>query len=284
MKEELKHRRKKNNNRRFFLLATVFLIVAGAALGAGWYFVHLDTLLDRRFARAEELLLQRDYDGAAKVFLALGRNHPDFPRAAEALLQAGEISQVHLENDQQALLAYLTLLRDHGENSLADQAQRQVADLYMERLGDYPSAIVAYQKLLDRGVAEGDRVQYRIGEAYFRLNNFEQARIEWETLLKNHPGSPLAPEATYRSAVTWSLQGEFAAARETFAKVVATWPDHPYALEARFGQATILEEQERLGEALEILQSLQESYPKPEVLQQRIDQVKERIAKKKKAI
>jgi TolA-binding protein len=62
------------------------------------------------------------------------------------------------------------------------------------------------------------------------------------------------------------------------------WPDSSYAIEARFGLAVVLEEQEKLLEALKILEELDGIYPKQDILKKKIDQVRERIAKKKKAI
>ncbi|MEN8687836.1 MAG: hypothetical protein AB1Z50_09755, partial [Desulfuromonadales bacterium] len=62
------------------------------------------------------------------------------------------------------------------------------------------------------------------------------------------------------------------------------WPDSPYAIEASFGLAKVLEEQEELLEALKILDELKGIYPKQDILKRKTDQVRERIEKKKKAI
>ena len=62
------------------------------------------------------------------------------------------------------------------------------------------------------------------------------------------------------------------------------WSESPYALEASFGLATVLEEQEELLEALKILESLAGIYPKQDILERKTAQVRERIEKKKKAI
>jgi hypothetical protein len=62
------------------------------------------------------------------------------------------------------------------------------------------------------------------------------------------------------------------------------WKESPYALEAGFGLATVLEEQEKLVEALNILEGLAGIYPKQDILERKTAQVRERIEKKKKAI
>jgi hypothetical protein len=55
-------------------------------------------------------------------------------------------------------------------------------------------------------------------------------------------------------------------------------------VEARFGLAGVLEDEDQLVAALEVLEGLRGVYPKTEVLDQKIDQVRERIRKKQKAI
>jgi TolA-binding protein len=116
------------------------------------------------------------------------------------------------------------------------------------------------------------------------LNNFAQARIEFESLLKNYPQSALFAEVQYRIAMTYALEGKLPEAAGVYRLVIENWVESPYALEARFGLATVLEEQEKLVEALKILEDLAESYPKQDILKRKTAQVRERIEKKKKAI
>jgi TolA-binding protein len=281
LKEELSYRRRKTS-RRLLLAGLALVLLLGA--GAGWYAVNQERFAERRFALAQALLVEKDYAAAARQFHQLARLYPHASRADEALFHLGELQHLYLGDDQRALLAFLQLEKSYPESPLSLAAQRQAADLYMDRLQDYGRAVVAYQKLLDQGVADGDQVQYRIGEAYFRLNNFEQARIEWDQLLAMFPASSLGAEAGYRSAVSLTLQGDFEQARTRFEKVFTTWPGHLYALEARFGLAAVFEEQGQLIDALDMLEKLRGVYPKPEVLEQRIAQVRERMEKKQKAI
>jgi TolA-binding protein len=127
-------------------------------------------------------------------------------------------------------------------------------------------------------------MQYEVADCYFRLNNFDQARIEFDSLRKKHPQSPLIAEVQYRIAMTYALEGKLPEAAGAYQLVMERWADSPYALEARFGLATVLEEQEELLEALKILESLAGIYPNQGILERKTVQVRERIAKKKKAI
>ncbi len=283
MREELKRRRK--NSRKHRLLVRGLLVALVLLFGGLVYYVtHLDELLSEDYAQAEALLEQGDYAPAAKAFRRLYERHPSFSLAPQAIFQSGEILNLYLQSYQEALLAYLLVEKDYPSTELSRRAQRQVAEIYKNRLRDFPRAIVAYQKLLDSGADGGDRIQYEVADAYFRLENFEQARIEFESLQKNFPDSPLLAEVQYRIAVTWSLEGRLKEAENAFRLVSERWPESSYALEARFGLATSLEEREELREALGVLEALRGVYPNAEALEKKLAQVQERIRKKKKAI
>ena len=163
-------------------------------------------------------------------------------------------------------------------------ARRQIAVLYKYRLNDCGQAIAVYQKILDQPGQENDQLQYEVADCYFRLNNFEQARIEFDSLLKNYPDSLLIAEVQYRIAMTYALEGKLPEAAGAYRLVIEKWVGSPHALEASFGLATVLEEQEELLEALKILEELAGIYPKQDILERKTAQVRERIEKKKKAI
>lgn len=221
-----------------------------------------------------------DSAGAAELLRKLQAEHPEAARAPEALLQAAKLLNFSLNRFPEAQLAYLSLERDYAATPQATEARQQIAGLYKYRLNDQPRAIIAYQRLIDSDGENADQLQYEVADCYFRLNNFEQTRIEFENLLRNYPGSSLAPEVQFRIAVTHALEGDADSAMMAYREVSARWPQSPYAIEARFGLATVLEERDRLQEALSILEELQGAYPNREALAQRIANLQGRLGKK----
>jgi TolA-binding protein len=248
--------------------------------GSFWYRANLDGILEKRYQKALVLREAGKLVEAVELLRALQEKHPDFARAPEALLEAANVLNHGLGRYQEALLAYLSLERDYPATLQAGEARRQVAELYKHRLDDQSRAIAVFQRLLDDAGDDADRLHYEVADSYFRLNNFEQARIEFEALMRNFPASPLAPEVQYRIAVTYALDGEVENAMAAFRKVTARWPQNPYAVEAQFGLATVLEERERLREALTLLEGLEGVYPNQEALAQRIAHLQGRIEKK----
>lgn len=260
----------------------MFLGLAGS--GLLFYFSNLDKLREKEFARGELYLAQAEYEKALDRYRAIYERHPDFYLSPKALFQSGEILNLYLKKYPEALLAYLLVEKDYPKTEWSLKAQQRVAEIYKTRLQDYGRAIVVYQRLLDSGAEQGDRFQYEVADTYFRLNNFEQARIEFESLLKNYPESSLIPEVLYRIAVTYALEGEHDDAEKEFRQVIQDWPDSSFVVEARFGLASVLEEKGELRECLKILEGLQGKYQNAEVLAKKTKQVRERIKKKKKAI
>lgn len=282
LREELKRRRKNSRRPRWIAFILILLLLAISA--GSYYLVTLEQRLEERYNKGEELVAEGDYEEAVETFRGIYEWHEDSPLAPQALFRSAEVLNHYLARYQEAILYYLMVEKDYPATGPARKAQEQVADIYKNRLRDHAQAIVAYQKLLDDGTPAGDRIQYEIADSYFRLNNFEQARIEFDSLLKNYPGSNLVPEVQYRIAVAYSLEGDAAAAEEAFRTTATAWPESPFAIEARFGLATVLEERDELKAALGILEELQGNYPNAEALARKTDQVKERISKKKRAI
>lgn len=281
MREELKRRRK--NSRRPRILICIVLLLLACSAGA-YYLVTMDQRLVARYILGEKMVGAGHYVEAVEAFRSIHEGHGSFRLSPQALFREAEVLNHYLERYHEAILAYLTVEKDYPDTEQARKAQELVAEVYKNRLRDYGRAIVAYQKLLDSGAADGDRIQYEIADSYFRLNNFEQARIEFESLLKNYSDSPLVAEVRYRIAVAYSLEGESKEAEEAFRVTMKEWPDSPYAVEARFGLATVLEERDELRAALQILEELKGVYPNAEALSKKTDQVKERISKKKRAV
>lgn len=282
LKEEKK--RSRNNLLRKRLLVTGLALVLIFVVLAVVYLANQDRILAYRLATSEELLEEGAFDDAVELLYDLQRKHPEFSQAPMALFRAGEVQELYLKNDQEALLTYLLVIRDYPQTPWALQAQLRAAGIYKYRLRDFNQALTLLQKIVDSGAPDADRVQYEVADTYFRLNNFEQARIEFESLLRNFPQSPLVPEAQYRIAVTNSLEGNLEGAAQGYRKVFENWPESRFALEARFRFAAVLEEQEHLRQALSNLVELRGKYPNAAALEERIRKVEERLKKKKTAL
>jgi len=280
--EELKRQGKAPKQRLWILLGLIMVTLVAA--GAYWYQANLQTRLEERFQKGLAFRQETSYSEAVEMFKELHAEQPSFVRIPQALFQVAEIQDLYLGRYSDALLTYLMLERDYPDAPEVFAARKQVAVLYKYRLNDCGQAIAVYQKVLDDADSNSDQLQYEVADCYFRLNNFAQARIEFESLLKIDPQSDLFAEVQYRIAMTYALEGKLPEAAGAYRVVIERWSESSYAVEASFGLATVLEEQEELVEALKILEELKGVYPKEDILTRKTEQVRERIEKKKKAI
>lgn len=283
LQEELKRRRRNSPAYRLGVILVPLLVVA-VVVGIYHYHATLDERVQEDFIRAENLVLAGQYEQAIELYSEIYEDYPGSDLAAQALFRTGEVQNLFLQRFHDALLSFHHLERDYPDSPFVADALKQEAAIYKNRLRDYGRAAALYQKLLDLGMEPGDRFQYELSDCYFRLNNFEQARIEFENLLKKWPTSDLQTEVEYRIGMTYALDGKLKEAERAFRTILEEKPDDAFAVETRFGLASVLEEQERLREALRIFRELEGVYPAPEALQRKIETIEERIRKKKRAV
>jgi tetratricopeptide (TPR) repeat protein len=275
---------KRRKQPRGILFAALLFIIAAALAGAWGYFNQPHQRILRGKAQVERLLMEQRFTEAAQLLRSMQQENPLFSQGADFLLQAGDVSRIHLDQPQWALLDYLLLIQKYPDDPAALKAQRRIADLYFDRLQDYPRAITFYHELLEAGAPDQGLLHYRLGEAYFRQDNFEQACIEWGQALEFYPDSPLVPEILYRLARTRALQGHADEAIQFYQTLTEDHAGDPFAKEGRIGLAATLEEQGRLREALDVLENLQEDSLDSPALMRRIEQVRGRMERKKEAI
>jgi tetratricopeptide (TPR) repeat protein len=280
LKEELRIRRRRSKKFRLQVGASLLLLIL-LLVGGIRYTPDQDKILEGDFARAEALVEKEEYEEAVALFQSIYERRPGFHRSPQALFLSGEVLNLFLKRYHEALIAYLRVIKDYPGSDIARRARFQEADIYKNRLRDFDRAVIAYQTLLDQEEEESDRLHYELADSYFRLENFEQARIEFEVMMRDHPESPLLPEVKYRIGAVWSLEGDLLKAEEVFRRTMERWPDDSYGIEAAFSLAAVLEERGELHASLEILENLTPIYPNSEILEKKTDQVRERIRKKK---
>lgn len=283
LKKQLKQEQRqiaKNRPRRWLWLLLLLLLTAAALpLYRQWQ----KTAPQRLFAAAAKYEILGEIATAQKLYKQLYEGYPQSQPAAEALLRTGQIHQYDQRQYQEALLSFLQLEHDYPEHPLVRKAQREAAQIAKDSLRDYPRAIVFYQRLLEHPGGDRDRYRYEIADCYFRLDNYSQARIELDILLEENPQTPMLAEVLYRKANLLLLENRSVAARETWQRLIDEFPGSSYSVEARFNLAKLLEEEDRLQAALKLYQQL-ENYPQQDLLQEKIEHLKRRIAAKKKAI
>ena len=233
----------------------------------------------RYLAMAEERWNQGDYLGAAREYERIIHEYPKSGPAAEAYFWTGIITYLYLHDPQRGLEAFSKLVTDFPKSSQVPAALRYMAEIYDQRLGQPRRAIVAYQRLIgsSRDPQEIIESQYRIGEIYLELGDFDQARTEWELLMHRDPKGSWSDRALYHIGSTYFLQGQYLQAIAAYERLLADYPQSELIIDTKYGIANSLEETDRLEEALQRYRELETSYPTPGVIRLRIKSVEKRL-------
>lgn len=281
LKRELKQQEagtKKSSLRRWIFFALVALALVASLIPV--YRQQQITAAQRLFAKGVEQESLGKITAAEKSYQEIYQQYPQSQEAAEALFKIGKLWQYDHQDEQRALLNYLQLEHDYPDSPFVLPAREEAAQIVKYIFHDYSRAIEFYQRLLDLNKGTPDHYYYEIADCYFRLENYPQARIELETLLEDYPHSTLVPEVLYRKGGILLLEGENGGARQDWQRLIEGYPESPYRVQAQFDLAKLLEEEERLEEALQSYRKL-EDFSRSSLLQKKIAHLKQRIADKK---
>ena len=105
--------------------------------------------------------------------------------------------------------------------SLYDQGKyRESYDLYAEQAKS-------------SNAGEAVEARYMMGEALFALKEFDQAILDYQTIITNYPTSAKAPAAMLRQAEAFERLNDKDTAKILYKKLIASYKDSPEALEAQ---------------------------------------------------
>lgn len=109
----------------------------------------LDTIMDPmlRFAHADLLVVQRDYDSATAALDSLSEMYPGHALSDEILLKHAKISEEQFNFDT-AIGYYQQVITNHYFDITADNALFRMAELYETKLSDTQKAQELYKQLM----------------------------------------------------------------------------------------------------------------------------------------
>ncbi len=197
---------------------------------------------------------QEDWLDALDAFRAITLSHSGSDIVDDALYHQGE-AHIKLEEYPLAILVFRRLISDFPQSPYSDESQYKLAyatflqsnpphltqDKTFEAirelqffLDEYPdsewSADVhaLLQECFDK-VAEKD---YRIGNLYFKMKDWEAARLYFGELLEMYPMSNWASRAQYEIAESYAREGKYREAIEQFDIFIQSFPDNELSSEA----------------------------------------------------
>jgi len=211
------------------------------------------------FDKAEMTFSKGDIETALSQYKYVVDKHPGSSFAPKSQYRIAQIYNTYVGDKKRAMEAYSTLYFMYPNAPETVDARADLAAIYAAN-GNHGLAIEQYQRLITDRPSEYAKVQYLIAMEYIMLNDFRQARVEFTELLNRASGERL-PEIQYQIANTYYIEGSLDDAMAWYEKVIARYPQSPFALDAKMGVAKSLSESGRLNEALSLLKELKDKYP-----------------------
>lgn len=244
----------------------------------------------------------REYSALVLLALALvgvqgcESRSPEAVRAADALFREGRLeaaaaAYAKLPEDAatwrpygawRAAVIYRDALHDKVRAEKAFQAcsSRFPADTWgyscQVELGDLRrdgrrsrAAINSYRAALEqrpRG-RHAEHCLLESGRSYLALGEYEQARVEWQELEREFPGSKLLPVLSLERGRAFDLQGRYKEALDSYSAVIERFADHEVSAMAAFGVAEAYEQLGMLDEAEAALYAVIDRHPNREVVE-----------------
>jgi TolA-binding protein len=153
------------------------------------------------------------------------------PRVAYLL---GQFAQ-DLEQWNEAIGAYQSILRQYGEHALAPDAQYKLAQCY-EKMGDFDLALEAYVVLAATYPKSPlvANVMIRIADHFFKNEKFDVAAQVGERFVEKFEGHQHAPQMAFRIGQCHFKAGEFVEAGEAFDRFARVFAGNELSAEALF--------------------------------------------------
>jgi tetratricopeptide (TPR) repeat protein len=237
-----------------------------------------------RFTVGMDLLYEGRYQDAESHFLVLARelsrSSDESARIwrARALYQAGRVEHLYLDQPRRAVarLREALKLTPHGKFSF--DARREIALIFHDKLKDYRSAALEFERLVQafpdrKGI---EQYQYRIAQSYFVLREFSQARTEARLLLEKHPASPLWADTMLLVANSFYVEARFQESAEVHKQLLSKHPGEEIESRSLFELGMCYAELGDYKKAEENLLMALKMHPRPDIVQLQLASLKDR--------
>ncbi len=164
--------------------------------------------------------------------------------AKRALDEAAAAREVGGEATRRAPPAGVSTGASHAQpGSLSDEVRAYEAAFRLYRKAEYAPAIDRFKGFLQTHPSSdyADNAQFWLGECYFKLDDYEQAVLAFDDVVKRYPEGNKVPDALYRQGIALMAIGKQTDQRDTyrgaasqiFEKLINEHPDSDRVPEAR---------------------------------------------------
>lgn len=246
--------------------------------------------ISARYLVAEKLWTEKKYEASVVEFDRIVKEAPGSALGVQSLWRASITRALFLKDYQEALRGLQSFIEQSAQNNLILEAQKEIGEILFNKTQQYQLAIDHYEKLIEskKYPQEEGFFLYRISRAYAALGKIKKAIQTQELILSRYPKGDLALKTKLDLAQNWYTIGDVE--KQAYLKSLDYYKqvsnetrtrDRKKFMEAQFGMAVVMEEMDRLDEAVSIYQSIESEYEVPNIVKIRIQKINERSQRKK---
>lgn len=233
---------------------------------------------DVEFRRAQKDEKSSNFDSAIEHYSRIIKRDPGSELAITAARKAARISLLEIKNFSKAIGFYKHLVVYSQDSKERFDSQKKIADIFFEKIGNYPQAIIEYGRLLKLPHTKENNYYFRtrIAKSHFQVNNFYQSLVEVDTLLEEKPSEDKEFDLQLFKANIFLTTKKVDSAINIFKDLLKSNPQKAQSENVGINLSVAYEEKKDFVKAIEILESVKDSYPTQEFIELKIKRLKER--------
>lgn len=201
-----------------------------------------------------------NYEKAAQLFETILEKYPDPNMDRKIHYELGNMYYSRLQQPENALKHFKEVYAGSEPGEYAREALTLIGEIYDKSLNDCLKGIDAYRALIRDYSSNIDAPKYQcmIAECLFKLNDYEQAKIEYETLVTKYPESEYVPQSRFQIANSYILTEQWGKAFAAYQALLQS-PNlsNQLAANVKSELAFCYEHERQFPEALKLYNELQ---------------------------
>ena len=231
----------------------------------------------REFKEAGRLHEEGRLPEAVTAYEKVMKKFPTTEESLEAARKGSTIALVDTKNYAKAVEFFKHIVLASEKEAERVQAQTSLADIYYERLNDYGSAAIEYNRLLQLQLPQEtqQRVRLNLAKSYFYQGKFIPAHSEIKILLENDLTTERAFSAKLLQGNLYQSEKKLDQAIEAFSDLLKNYPEQSKDEQLGLTLAVVYEEKKDFAQAARVLAAIRNNYPKPDFIDNKIRRLEE---------
>jgi TolA-binding protein len=221
--------------------------------------------MEQRFFLLQELYKEKMYDIIIKLY-NMGKFTFDREKYEPLALYMLGDTYYNAKDFYTAMDIFNALISKYPDSEQKKPSQYKIGQCYI-KLNQYEQALPIWFELLETYTEHQPEVIHMIVLTYSNLKNYEKAVEYADAFLKSYVGHALAPEVFYLKGSAFIAQKLYDKALYTFNKMIEQFPNAERTPYAYFNIGTIYYQQEKYDDMLKVFLKLEKEFPELDEIQ-----------------